>query len=107
MERGSIGGDGQEWLIKDQADLTGRKPKSVVVHASSDLDYEHAKFTLSFYKRQGWIRGIESVVFDGQVNTAVAGVQIADSNLKTYLAGPWKPDVAAAQAKLCPRPSPK
>ncbi len=90
----------QEWLIKDQADLTGRIAQSVVVHASSDLDYEHAKFTLSLQKARLDSLNQKVLSAKARVNTAVAGVQIADSNLKTYLAGPWKPDVAAAQAAV-------
>ena len=87
----------QEWQIKDQDDQVKRMEVTVKANAEAEVDLVHAKFVLE--EQRAALELLKQKVFTAQAHleTAVAGVQIADSNLQTYLAGAWGPDVDNAR----------
>lgn len=90
----------QDWLVQDQADQTSRLEKTVAASASSEQEYAHAKFTLGLQKARLDSLKQKVISAKSKIETAIAGVQVAEADLKTYLAGPWKADVETAQAAV-------
>jgi len=90
----------QEWQIKDQQDQISRLEIAVKAQAQAEVDLVHAKFVLEELRASLDLLKQKVLTAQAKVETAKAGVQITESNLQTYQAGPWEPDVDMARAAV-------
>jgi len=90
----------QEWLVKDQEDQVQRLDLTVKANASPEENLIHARLLLE--QQRVLLELLKQRIFTAQahVATADAGVELVNSNLQTFLAGPWGPDVDAARAAV-------
>lgn len=88
----------QEWALRDAEARVHRLEVTAKANASPEEDLDRARYQVEIVRAHGAAARERVLALTAAIESARAKKQLAQSDLDTFLAGPWPPDVQRAQA---------